>query len=513
MRIPDWLARRESLSPDKTALVDMLRGGQAVTYRAWNRAANRTARFLLSVAAIQRGQRVAVLAKNCTEYLDLLFACAKTGAILETLNWRLTPVELAGILAEGEPSVLVYGPGFEATIAALEGGLASVRAFVALGEPAREGHLAFSGRDTRADTPLPEIALTEDDPWVLCSTGGSTGLPKAAVLTHGNILWNAINTIVSWGLSPDDVAILDAPLFHTGGLNVFTTPLAHLGGTSIVCDGFDAALFYDLLASARPTLYFGVPTMFVALAEHERFAGADFSPLRIVISGGAPCPAALQARYWAQGIGLKTGYGLTEAGPNTFWLPPAAVQRKPGSVGAPLFHVDVRVVDHEGRDLPAGAVGELWVRGPHVCKGYWRRPLESAAAIVDGWLHTGDLGRRDDDGHFYVVGRRKEVIISGGENVYPAEVEAVLSAHPGVAEAALVGVPDPRWGEVGLALVVPRAAGADETLTEESILDFCRARLARYKVPRRLIITPELPRTGAGKLDKRALREQYGRST
>ncbi|MFT3774129.1 MAG: long-chain fatty acid--CoA ligase [Minicystis sp.] len=509
MFVPDWLARRESLSPDRVALVDMLRGGRTITYRAWNRAANRTAHFLRGPLGIGKGERVAVLAKNCTEYLDLLFACAKTGAILASLNWRLTPAELQGILADVSPSVLVYGPGFEATVRALAGSDAArgIRHFVAVGEAAMDGHVAFSDRESFTDASPPAVPLTEDDPWVLCSTGGSTGLPKAAVLTHGNILWNAINTIVSWGLRPDDTSILDAPLFHTGGLNVFTAPLVHIGGTSIVCSGFDPGLFYDLLESARPTVYFGVPTMFLALSDHPRFAAADFSGLRIVISGGAPCPAPIFERYWARGIDFKTGYGLTEAGPNTFWLPPADVRRKPGSVGAPLFHIDVRIVDPEGRDVAADEVGELWVRGPHVCKGYWNRPEETAAAIVDGWLRTGDLARRDAEGHHYIVGRKKDVIISGGENIYPAEVESVLAAHPALAEVALVGEPDTKWGEVGLAIVVPRPGLAP---TEDEILAFCRDRLARYKVPRRVVFTTELARTGAGKVDKRLLRERHG---
>jgi fatty-acyl-CoA synthase len=246
--------------------------------------------------------------------------------------------------------------------------------------------------------------------------------------------------------------------------------------------------------------------MFLALAEHPRFATADFSRLRIVISGGAPCPEAILERFWARGIELKTGYGLTEAGPNNFWLPPADVRRKPGSVGSPLFHVDTRIVDAEGRDAAAGEVGELWLRGPHVCKGYWNRPDESAAAIVDGWLRTGDLARRDEEGAYTIVGRKKDVIISGGENIYPAEIEAVLASHPAIAEVAVVGVPDAKWGEVGLAIVVAREGSAP---AEDEIVTFCRERLGRYKVPRRVAFQEALPRTGAGKVDKRALREQY----
>lgn len=508
MLIPDWLARRQALSPERVALIDQARGGREITYRAWNRIVNRSARFLLSAASLRKGERVAVLSKNNTEYLDVLFACQKTGAILSALNWRLTVHELTAIVADAAPAALVYGPGFESAVAAIAASPAarSIRRFIAIGEPAGEGHLSFAAREAMSDDPPPPVELREDDPWVLCSTGGSTGLPKAAILTHGNILWNAVNTVVSWGLRPDDVAILDAPLFHTGGINVFTAPLVYHGGTSIVCAGFDGDLFYDLLASGRPTVYFGVPTMFLALQEHARFAGADFSRLRIVISGGAPCPEPIFRRFWDRGVDFKTGYGLTEAGPNTFWLPPAEVRNKPGAVGYPLFHVDVRVVDSDGRDLGPGEVGELWVRGPHVCKGYWNRPEESAAAIVDGWLRTGDLAVRDADGAFTIVGRKKDVIISGGENIYPAEVESVLAGHPAISEAALIGAPDPKWGEIGVAVVVVRPGA---TLGEEEVVSHCRAHLARYKVPRRVIFTDALARTGAGKVDKRALQARF----
>ncbi len=296
------------------------------------------------------------------------------------------------------------------------------------------------------------------------------------------------------------MTILNAPLFHTGGLNVFTAPLVHIGGASIVCREFDAQQVFDLLRDYPVTLYFGVPTMFVALQEHPRWQEATFSRLRLLISGGAPCPLPVCERFWERGVPFKSGYGLTEAGPNTFWLPDEWVRRKPGAVGFPLFHVGVRVADPSGQECAPGEVGELLVRGPHVCAGYWQQPQATAEAIRDGWLHTGDLARRDEEGCYTIVGRLKEMIISGGENIYPAEVESVLAAHPAVAEVALVGVPDARWGEVGVAFVVARAP-----LAEEELLAFARERLARYKVPRHVLLRDALPRTGAGKVDKRAL--------
>ncbi len=514
MLIADALAKRAQLSPDRVALIDTLHDNQAITYRAWNAAANRTA-GLLRALGVERGGRVAVLAGNCVEYLDLWFACAKLGAILQPLNTRLTVPELHGLLADATPHVLVYGPECAAHVVALQTLPTRVACWVALDPAGRAqaGDIAFAERENHADTPLSPVAVQADDPWVLCYTGGTTGTPKGAVLTHGNIAWNAINTVASWGLTPDDCTLLNAPLFHTGGLNVFTAPLVLIGGTSVVCRGFDPDQVYDWIAGGTVTIWFGVPTMFQALQAHPRWAGADFSPLKLLISGGAPCPQPVFEAFWARGVDFKTGYGLTEAGPNNFWLPQAEVRRKPGAVGYPLWQVDVRLADADGYACAPGVVGELLIRGPHVCAGYWNRPTESAAAIRDGWLHTGDLAVYDADGAYTIVGRSKDLIISGGENIYPAEVENVLAGHPAVAQVAVIGVPDPRWGEVGRAIVVPRPAHAtvngDAGLTAENLLQFAGEQLARYKLPKRIVFASTLPLTAAGKVDKRRLRADY----
>jgi fatty-acyl-CoA synthase len=508
MLIGDWLGRRAMLTPDKVALIDAIGGGRKISYEEWNSAANRTAHFLRALG-IGKGERVAVLAHNGVAYLDLWFACGKLGAILQTLNGRLTPVELGGLIADAAPGVLAYGPEFLEQVRALRaGGDLGVR-YVAL-DPAARADPADLGLDEReglGDSPPPPVELGWDDPWVLCSTGGTTGLPKGAVLTQGNVTWNSINTVTGWGLTPDDVTVLTAPLFHTGGLNVLTAPLVHIGGTSIVCRGFDADQVFDLIRDAGVTLFFGVPTMFLALQQHPRWESADFSRLKLIISGGAPCPLPVFERFWAKGVAFRTGYGLTEAGPNTFWLPSADVRRKPGSVGVPLFHIDVQVVDARGRECGPDAVGELLIRGPHVCAGYWNRPEETAQAIRGGWLHTGDLARRDAEGAYFIVGRLKDVIISGGENVYPAEVESVLAAHPAVAEVALVGVPDAKWGEVPRAIAVAKPG---RQLDPNDLIAFGGARLARYKLPKRVVLVAALPRTAAGKIDKEALKARYG---
>lgn len=497
----DWLHHRATLTPDALALIDATTPvHQRITYREWNASANRTAHFLAGLG-VQKGDRVAVLAKNSTAYLDVWFALGKLGAILQNLNWRLTPAELSTILEDAAPTVLIYGSEFESMVEAFHTPRTPIKHCVSF-----EGSsgIPLAGRENLPDTFVAaDVGL--DDPWVICYTGGTTGTPKGAVLTHGNILWNSVNTVMSWGLDARDLTILNAPLFHTGGLNVFTAPLVHIGGASIVCRDFNADLFYDLLRDYPVTIFFGVPTVFIALQQHTRWQTADFSRLKLLISGGAPCPLPVFEKFWARGVDFKTGYGLTEAGPNTFWLPRELVRAKPGAVGYPLFHIEVQVVDRAGAPCPAGEAGELLIRGPHVCAGYWNNTAATTAAIRNGWLHTGDLAIMDGDGVYSIVGRSKEMIISGGENIYPAEIESVLAAHPAVAEVAVIGIPDAKWGEVGCACIVPLG----DTPTENDLLAFAATRLARYKLPRRIVILSELPKTGAGKIDKKVLQERY----
>jgi fatty-acyl-CoA synthase len=279
-------------------------------------------------------------------------------------------------------------------------------------------------------------------------------------------------------------------------------PLVHVGGRTVLCAGFDVEQTFDLIDAGAVTHVVGVPTMYVMLQQHARWATTDFSRLALVISGGAPCPLPVMQRFWERGVDFRTGYGLTEASGNNFWLPSAQVRRKPGSVGFPLFHIDIRIVREDGGECAPEEAGELLIRGPHVFAGYWQRPVETAAAVRAGWLHTGDLARRDAEGFTYVIGRSKDMFISGGENVYPAEVESVLHAHPSVVEAALIAVPDDKWGEVGRAVVVV-ARGSE--LTEEALQAFLRERLAKYKLPRSVVFVDALPRTAIGKIDKQRL--------
>jgi len=514
MYIGDWLTRRAMLTPDKVALIDASQGNRPITFSVWNRTANQTANFLSTRFNIQKGDRVAVLAMNCLAYLDIWFALGKLGGIMQNLNWRLSPRELSELVADATPKVLIYADDFIPLVNALRSQLPNIT-YLSLGNKAKPEDIAFRERENFGEDPPPEVELDWDDPWVICYTGGTTGTPKGALLTHRSITANAVNTIISWGLTMDDTTILNSPLFHTGGLNVFTAPLAYVGGTSIVCREFDLEQTFNLLAGGEVTIWFGVPTMFVMMQNHPLWPGADFSHLKLLISGGAPCPMPVFEKFWGKGVDFKSGYGLTEAGPNTFWLPPEDVHRKPGSVGFPLFHVDVKTVRADGSECGPDEVGELVVRGPHVCGGYWNNVAASADAIHPlpkepegtAWLHTGDLARRDAEGYYYIVGRSKDMFISGGENVYPAEIESVLHAHESVAETAVIAVPDETWGEVGRLIVVLKSC---QDVNADDLLEFARLRLARYKVPKSVVFVDELPKTGANKVDKKFLVENYG---
>ncbi len=493
----DWLEKRARLTPNRIALVEGL-GGPEVTFAAWNARVNCTANYLRSLD-VEQGDRVSVYASNCPEYLDLFWAAGKIGAILHNLNWRLTVHELRGIVADAEPTVFIYSDDWKPQVEELRASLTTAKHIVGLGEPLPgDGHFAERVEHNEHLPHRPELSM--DDIWGIYYTGGTTGLPKGAILTHGNVTWNSVNTVTSWGIHAGHVAPLQLPVFHIGGPNIFMVPLVHVGGTTILCDAFDPDETFDLIERGGITHYVGVPTMFQMLQAHPRWEQADFSKLDLVISGGAPCPLPIMEKFWGKGIDFKMGYGLTEAAGNNFWLPPDRVADKTTSVGHPIFHIDMKIIAEDGSPVTQGDPGELLIRGPHVTPGYWRRPEATAEAIVDGWLHTGDLAVQDEEGFFTIKGRSKDMFISGGENVYPAEVESVMLAYEQVAEAALVGMPDDKWGEVGRACLVVRSG-----FVEEDFRAFLAERLAKYKLPREIVLLDEIPKTAIGKIDKKLL--------
>ena len=501
----DWLSRRAAAHPDRPAIIDVDRGVTA-TYAELSAGAWRSAAALRHSFGVQPGHRVAVHARNRVEQVELLFACARLGSLLVPLNWRLATPELASIVADCGPALVICDdPGLE-QLRILPAGC--LQAPVLHFDREHAGRPAWRTLRDLCVSDRQSADVNAGTPLLVLYTSGSTGDPKGAVLTHGTIGWNAINTVVGWGLEPSDRTITAAPLFHTGGWNVLTLPLLYCGGTVSMVHAFEPGQTLDAVAGGHATVLFGVPTMFQAMREHPAFSRADFSGLRFAISGGAPCPEPLNAAWLQRGVEFKQGYGLTEVGPNCFCLPDGGGAAKVGSVGVPAPHLRVRVLDEAEQPVAVGQVGELQLAGPTVCAGYWQNPGASAAALTaDGWFRTGDLFAVDEDGWFRCVGRKKDMFISGGENVYPAEVERVLCGIDGVTEAAVVPVTHPRWGEVGHAFLSFRGPGAPDA---DAIRALCRGQLAGYKVPRRVSVLATLPTGPTGKIDKRRLQDLAG---
>jgi fatty-acyl-CoA synthase len=502
----DLLRKRAELTPDRPALLDVSTGVE-YTYTELNARANRLANWLRGLG-VERGDRVSILAQNSIHYVDLLYGLGKIGAVFAPLNWRLTARELIYIAGDCAPRVMIAGPEYVGLLAEMRRELNFP--MVAGIEGAQiEGGLAYEECVAAAPDAEPEQPpLTGEDAYCILYTSGTTGRPKGAILPHRQVLWNCINTAISWGLSEDDVSPIMTPMFHAGGLFIFLTPLFYVGGRIVLARSFDSEASLDMIQREGCTVVLGVPTLFQMWLNSPSFAAADFSRVRYFISGGAPCPVSLiQAWRAAKGGYFRQGYGLTEVGVNCFTMTDDESIRKMGSVGKPIFHSRMRIVGEDGRDVVPGATGELIIWGPHVCAGYWRNPEATAKALRDGWFHTGDMARQDAEGYYYLAGRYKDMIISGGENVYAAEVETVFLEHPAVGEAALIGLPDEKWGEVGLMVVVARPG---HSAAPEELLDFCRARLARYKVPKRVILADSLPYSPYGKVMKAELRKKYG---
>ena len=480
LTIGRWIQDRARTTPDRVA-IDFL--DREVTYRELDDASEALAAGFTS-AGVGRGDRVATLTGNSPEHVAALFACAKTGAILVPLSWRLAGAELAYQLDDAEPALLLVEEEHDA--------LADEALAAASHAPFR-GRLVPGRVPGQTAEPALKGQVRDDDPLLLIYTSGTTGKPKGALLTHANCFWTNLGFDLATGVSGDDRVLQILPQFHCGGWNVQALLAWWKGATVVLERSFDAARCLDLIAEKRITTMMGVPAIYLFMAQDPGFPDADLSSLRRAVVGGAPMPEPLLETWRDRGVDIVQGYGLTEAAPNVLCLPPEDAARKIGFAGKPYPFVTTSI-------RGGGDTGELVVRGPNVFPGYWRDPEGSAAAFEDGWLLTGDVVERDDEGFYRIRGRVKEMYISGGENVYPAEVESVLHEHPAVAEAAVVGVPDERWGEVGVAFVVGGA-------TEDELLEWCGARLARFKVPKRVRFVDALPRSAMAKVLKSELVE------
>ncbi len=462
LTIDRMIRDRARITPQRVAIVER---GRRWTYAELDVRSDELA------SGLTHGARVSTLTGNSGEHAALMFACAKAGAILHPISWRLAPAEIAYQLDDAEPEVFVITEEHRKLgEAALE--LAHARPSLELG--------------CRGNPAPPD----GDDPLFLIYTSGTTGKPKGALLTHANCFWTNLSFDLATGIRQDDVILQVLPQFHCGGWNVQSILGWWKGATVVIEPGFDAANVLDLIERERVTTMLGVPAYYLFMSHEPRFASADLSSLRLAVVGGAPMPEALLEVWAERGVAIVQGYGLTEAAPNVLCLAPEDATRKAGYAGKPYPYVTC--------DL--SAEGELLVRGPNVFPGYWRNEAATANAFRDGQLLTGDIAERDDEGNYRILGRLKDMVVSGGENIYPAEVEAVLHEHAAVADAAVTGVPDERWGEVCIAFVV-----LDSPVSDEELRAHCVGRLARFKVPKAFHVVDELPRNSMGKIVKSAL--------
>jgi fatty-acyl-CoA synthase len=506
MKLPgigSWLTRREFLTPEKEAVVDTDR---RLSYRDLNRRVNRLAGALQGLG-LKSGDRIGMLAYNCLEFLETIMAAAKLGLILVPLNWRLTASELAFILNDSATETVVFDAGLAGLVSEVAGTTVFGNRIVIGDQHIRDVH-AYEALllDHSEREPEPDVAPDQDTPHIIMYTAGTTGQPKGAVLSQGASFWNTLNLNRALDFTSNDRNLVVLPMFHIGGIGLFTLPMLYNGGTAVLQRTFDPIQTMQLLTAEKITLFFGVPAIFLALIQHPEFNAGAFKDVRVVMSGGAPLPVNLVKQYHAAGIVLQQGFGMSEAAPSIATLQKDLALRKAGSIGRAVFHLDAQVIDAEGNRVPTGDVGELIIRGPNLLQGYWNRPEATKEAFSDDWFHTGDLARMDEDGDLTIVERKKDMFISGGENVYPAEVENAIFELPQIAEAAVIGVSDPKWGEVGRAVIVLKEA---QSLRAEAIFEHLKGRLAKYKIPKSVVFTDKLPRNAAGKVLKTVLRKHH----
>lgn len=494
----DWFEKWAEYAPDKVAITQY-ETGQSLTYGQIDKIAGHVAQHFDKKYGLIKGDRIGILAENCLEYIVLLAAAQKSGIILVPLNYRLTPREIDFLISDSEPALLIVEDKFSDKLKGsaafdkvthnlnLEAFAQTVNAFKAAG---KSDYVAAS----------PEA----DDAVLILYTSGTTAFPKGSVYTHRMMFWNSINTQLRLDVTSADRSVNMAPPFHTGNWNVLLTPFLHHGAFTVIMKNFDAGALLEAIDRYELTIVWAVPTMLKMVAEANGFEQANLSRIRYIVVGGEAMPIALIQRWHDRGVPIRQGYGLTEVGPNVTSLNHQDAIRKAGSIGKPNFYYQWKLVDEHGNTQPANKPGELLLKGPNVMPGYWRNKEATAETIVNGWFHTGDIMRCDEDGFLFVIDRIKNMYISGAENVYPAEVEYLLRTHPGIEAVAIIGVPDEKWGESGMAFVVARPG---KPLTKGDIAGFCEGKLARYKIPKYVVMLEELPKNDAGKIDRKKLKE------
>ncbi len=495
----DILGERARISPEVEGLVEVS-SGRRFTYKELDARASACAGALTDDLNLKPGDRFSVLSGNRVEFIDCFFGAAKSGLILVPLNSKLAGPELRGILEDSGARVLLFDAEHQ-DVAMDLAGLISDLVLVALDEPPHGVSVHYGDlADRKMNTGFPRIPVLPDDPHCLLYTSGTTGKPKGVIVPHRMMAWNGFTTAAAWQLSSDDVSPIFTPLYHAGGLGAFLIPIFTVGGKIILHAAFDATEVWKTIREEGCTVVLGVPTIWTLLAAAPEFSRADLSAVRWFISGGAPLPRHIIEAYRERGVVLRQGFGMTEVGVNCFTMTDEEAWAKAGSIGRPMLYLETKVADPENRECSPGEVGELCFRGPGVSVGYWNQPQATTESRdAEGWFHTGDMINVDEDGFFFVAGRSKDMFISGGVNVYPAEIEAQLLQHQDIADAAVAAVPDPTWGELGVAFVVPVEG---RSVTGADLAAFLADRLAKYKIPKQWRVLEDLPRTAYGKVIK-----------
>ena len=505
MNVASWVERWAALRPRKAAIIYE---GESISYSELKRRADRAACWLQDVG-VEKGDRVAVFLNNCPEFMELYLASAHLGAIFVPINFRLVAEELSFILSHCKPRVFVYAARFGRSIRSIDPPMHRHPVVFAKVGPEegldaaldyQEETRSFEGRAPFVPSCL--APADPEEPHVIMYTSGTTGRPKGAVLSHRKTFFNSLNADIFLDLSCEDVLLLIMPLFHSGGLFIMASPAIYKGATIVLHPRFDPIKTYRHIDSYQVTKLLAVPTMYRQLMTTAPPHRGDLSTLQVCAIGGEMVTPELIAECAEHGFRLRQIFGQTETS-ILLWASEEDLRDRPGTVGRPVFHAEVKLADASGDQVAPGAVGQILARGPIVMKEYWAEPEETEATIRGGWLRTGDMARQDEDGYYYLVDRWKDMYISGGENVYPAEIERVLKEHPGVEDAAVIGMPDPKWGEVGHAFII-RNPGA--LATDRELLDFCRDRLAGYKCPNKISFCTSFPRTPLGKVRKFVLR-------
>jgi len=503
-----------NLYSGRTAIVEYETGSKYSYGDLVNRA-SKVAKYLASLS-VKVGDRVATLLMNRVEYIDLFIASRRLGSILVPFNWRLTPSELRVLMREVEPKVIVYEATFRDLVEqAIDKSMASEVSKIVVGAEPRGSEYLYDEALRGGGLEL-ERRIDFEEPSMILFTGGTTGIPKGAIISYRQIFYNVISEVFTWRLREDHKTVLLLPLFHTGGWNLLTLPLLARGGLVYLTKRFDAKLFLEIVETLKgPWLVFAVPTIYYMVMKTEGFRDATFADVEWMLSGGAPNDVKIMEHYWSKGVKMAQGYGITEGGPNNLTMPVhdlslEEIKAKWKSVGKPFAFNVIKVVDESGKELGPNQLGEIVICGPLIFSGYWRRDEETASTLRDGCIYTGDIGFYDEEGYFYIVDRKKDIIKSGGEQIYPREIEELMLQHLAVEDCAVISVPDEKWGEAPKLIIKLRSG---HKITKDEVINFLSGKIARYKLPKYVAIADEIPRSPTGKLLRRILKEKHGTPT